>query len=110
MLTMNHDLLRGAGLGGLPPEQSQVMLRSLYATLERRVDARMVDGLTAVQIDDFAACVERSAERGALGWLELSRRDYREVVRAELEALKQEISARAGDVLRAAADARRCSA
>lgn len=38
-------------------------------------------------------------EYGSLKWLEMNRPDYRDVVAAELEALKQEIRANAGSIL-----------
>lgn len=106
MLTIDHGLLEELGLGALSPERSHVLLRFLYETLERRVGQRIADRLSDEQLDEFEVFMEREDGDGAHRWLERNCPGYRDVVRAEFEALTSALGANADAVLRAAAAAR----
>ena len=106
MLRIDHGLLEELGLGALPPAQANVLLRSLYGTLERHVGERIADRLSEEQLHEFEAFIELDDDNGAYQWLERNCPDYRDIVRAEFEALTSELGANADAVLRAASAAR----
>jgi len=91
MFKLDDDLLKELGLGGLPPEEKNRMLAQIYETLELRVGMKLAEQMTNDQLDEFEGYIDRQDEAGALKWLETNFPNYKDVVGAELEALKAEI-------------------
>lgn len=99
MFQLNDDFLQSLGLGGMPDDQKQAFLQHLYEELELRVGTRLSEGMSDEQLADFEKLIDANDEAGALKWLETNRPNYKEVVAAELEKLKQEVIANRDTIL-----------
>ena len=91
MLKIDNALLDEVGLGGLPPEEKNRMLRHIYETLEMRVGMTLAAQMTDQQLDEFEVLAKQNDDAAALQWLESNFPDYKKVVEAELNSLKEEI-------------------
>ena len=91
MLKIDNALLDEVGLGGLPPEEKNRMLRHIYETLEMRVGMTLAAQMTDQQLDEFEVLAKQNDDAAALQWLETNFPDYKKVVEAELTSLKEEI-------------------
>jgi hypothetical protein len=67
------------------------MLAHIYETLEMNVGMKLAEQMTDAQLDEFEGYINRNDEAGALKWLESNFPNYKDVVAAELEKLKNEI-------------------
>lgn len=105
MFRLDENFLIELGLGGLPKEEKDKMLRHIYETLEMRVGMKLAQQMSEQQLTEFEAFIDRNDEQGALKWLETNFPNYKQVVGDELEALRNEIKQVAPQILRAAADA-----
>ncbi len=105
MFKLDDNLLRELGLGELPPQEKNTMLRHIYETLEMRVGMKLAEQMTNEQLDEFEGFIDRNDEAGALKWLETNFPDYKKVVASELENLKNEIKASADTIVAASRDA-----
>jgi hypothetical protein len=92
------------GLGDLPPQEKDKMLKHIYETLEMRVGTNLAQKMSDEQLDAFEVFIDKNDEAGALSWLESNFPNYKDVVAAELEKLKHEIKAVAPQILAAAQD------
>ena len=99
MFQLNDDFLQSVGLGGMPDDQRQAFLQHLYEELELRVGTRLSEGMSDDQLAQFEKLIDANDDRGALAWLEANRPNYRDVVGAELEKLKQEVTANKDKIL-----------
>jgi hypothetical protein len=99
MFKLNNDLLVELGLGQLPPDEKDKMLKHIYETLEMRVGTNLAQKMTDEQLDEFEVFIDKNDESGALNWLESNFPNYKEVVAAELEKLKIEIKTIAPQIL-----------
>ena len=99
MFQLNDDFLQSLGLGSMPDDQKQAFLQHLYEELELRVGTRLSEGMSDEQLADFEKLIDANDEAGALKWLETNRPNYKEVVAAELEKLKQEVIANRDTIL-----------
>ncbi len=99
MIKLDDDLLRELGLAGLPPEEKKKLLAHIYETLEMRVGMKLAEQMTDAQLSEFEQFIERNDEAGALQWLETNFPNYKDVVAAEFENLKMEISQVAPQIL-----------
>jgi predicted RNA-binding Zn ribbon-like protein len=102
MFKLDDDFLASIGLGGLPAEQKQDMLKHIYETLELRVGMKLAEQMSDSQLDEFEAFIDRKDDAGALKWLEANFPHYKQVVAEELEKLKAEISSSSAQILEAA--------
>lgn len=88
---LDDDFLQNLGLAGLPDDQKQAFLQHLYEELELRVGTKLSEGMDDDQLAEFEKLIDANDQQGALKWLETNRPDYKQVVAAELDKLKQEI-------------------
>ncbi len=99
MFQLDDDFLKSVGLDAMPAEQKAPFLDHLLETLELQVGARLSEGMTKQQLDDFEALIKARNDKGALSWLETNRPDYKKVVSDELERLKKEVEANKETIL-----------
>ncbi len=105
MFKLDNNLLVELGLGDLPAEEKNKMLAHIYETLEMRVGMKLAEQMSNEQLDEFEGFINKSDEAGALTWLETNFPNYKDVVAAELEALKNEIKQNAAQIVAAAGEA-----
>lgn len=91
MLKIDNALLDEIGLGSLPPEEKNRMLRHIYETLEMRVGMTLAAQMTDQQLDEFEVLAKQNDDTAALEWLEANFPNYKQVVEDELSKLKAEI-------------------
>lgn len=101
MLKIDNNLLQDLGLGELPTEEKNKMLKHIYDTLEMRVGMKLAEKMTDAQLDEFESFIKSNDEAGALKWLETNFPNYKQVVADELEALKLEIKSSSQQILEA---------
>ncbi len=101
MFKLDNNLLEELGLGALPTDEKNKMLAHIYETLEMRVGMTLADKMSDEQLDDFEAYINKDDQDGALKWLEANFPDYKKVVAAELDKLKNEIKANAEHIVAA---------
>ena len=99
MLKIDENLLKDLGLASLPPDEKNQMLAQIYETLEMRVGMTLAKQMSDEQLKEFEKFVDANDEAGALKWLETNYPNYKQVVHAELEKLKEEIKQSAGKIL-----------
>lgn len=105
MFKLDDNLLKELGLGDLPAQEKNTMLRHIYETLEMRVGMKLAEKMTNEQLDEFEGFIDRNDEAGALKWLETNFPDYKDVVASELENLKNEIKSSADQIVAASQEA-----
>lgn len=103
MLKIDDNLLSQVGLGGLSVDDKNKMLAHIYETLEMRVGMTLAKQMTNDQLDEFEGFIDSNNEEGALTWLETNFPNYKDVVAAELDKLKDEIKDQAPQILANAA-------
>jgi hypothetical protein len=101
MIKLDDDLLQELGLAALPPEEKKKLLAHIYETLEMRVGMKLAEQMTDAQLTEFEQFIDRNDEAGALKWLEANFPHYKDVVAAEFERLKGEITQVAPQILAA---------
>jgi hypothetical protein len=101
MFKLDDDFLADVGLATLPAEEKRKMLAHIYETLELRVGMKLAQNMTDAQLNEFEQLMDANNEAGALKWLETNVPNYKDVVAAELAALKAEISEQAPGILAA---------
>lgn len=99
MIKLDDDLLRELGLEALPAEEKKKLLAHIYETLEMRVGMKLAEQMSEAQLSEFEQFIDRNDESGALRWLEGNFPNYKDVVAAEFETLKQEVSQTAPQIL-----------
>lgn len=108
MFKLDNDFLTELGLGSLPAQEKNAMLRHILETLELRVGMRLAENMSSEQLAEFEKLMpkqddvdqeKKQKEQQALKWLETSFPDYKKVVGDELEKLKIEIKQAAPDIL-----------
>lgn len=102
MLRIDNALLEELGLGALPPQEKQGLLKHVYETLEMRVGMRLADQMTNEQLDEFEKYFDAKDDEGAFRWLETNFPNYKEIVNEEFEKLKAEVGQSAPQILAAA--------
>jgi hypothetical protein len=105
MLKLDDNFLIGLGLGNLPDDEKKKMLAHIYETLELRVGMKLAENMTDAQLDEFEKLADANDEAGSLKWLESNVPNYRDVVIAELDKLKDEIKNSAPQILEASKQA-----
>lgn len=101
MIKLDDDLLQELGLAALPAEEKKKLLAHIYETLEMRVGMKLAEQMSDAQLTEFEQFIDRNDEGGALKWLESNFPNYKDVVAAEFERLKSEISQVAPQILAA---------
>ncbi len=110
MFKLDNNFLTELGLGILPPQEKNMMLRHIYETLELRVGMKLAEQMSNEQLDEFEQLmplqtdgqeVRVQKERDALKWLESNFPNYKQVVADELDKLKNEIKKAAPQILEA---------
>jgi hypothetical protein len=99
MIKLDDDLLQELGLAALPAEEKKKLLAHIYETLEMRVGMKLAEQMSEAQLTEFEQFIDRNDESGALRWLESNFPNYKDVVAAEFETLKQEVSQAAPQIL-----------
>jgi len=92
MIKLDDDLLNQLGLASLPPDEKKKLLAHIYETLEMRVGMKLAEQMSDAQLSEFEQFIDSNDEAGALRWLEANFPNYKDVVAAEFERLKQEIA------------------
>jgi hypothetical protein len=105
MLRIDNALLEELGLGSLPPQEKQGLLKHIYETLELRVGVRLADQMTNEQLDEFEKYFDAKDDEGAFRWLETNFPNYKEIVNEEFDKLKAEVGQNATQILAAAGPA-----
>src|SRR5690606_24369294 len=59
MFQLNDEFLKELGLDRLPEEQRKPFLEHIYSELELRVGERLSQGLSDVQLDEFANIIDK---------------------------------------------------
>ena len=101
MFKLDDTFLADVGLATLPADEKRKMLAHIYETLELRVGMKLAQNMTDAQLNEFEQLMDANNEAGALKWLETNVPNYKEVVAAELAALKAEITEQAPGILAA---------
>jgi hypothetical protein len=100
MIKLDDGFLRRAGLGELPVDEKNLMLRHVYETLELRVGTALAQSMSDEQMAEFEGYVGRGDESGALQWLESHFPRYQELVQELTERLEIQLREVAPEVLR----------
>jgi len=99
MFQLDDNFLQSVGLGAMPDDQKEAFLQHLYEELELRVGTQLSEGMDDDKLGEFEKFIENNDEQGALTWLEKNRPNYKDVVAAELEKLRQEVAASKDKIL-----------
>ena len=102
-LKLDNNLIDELGLGALPEQEKQLLLRQIYEKLEMNVGVRLADQMSNEQLDEFEKFVDSNDDKGAFQWLETNFPNYKDVVNDEFEKLKAEIKQYAPQMLAVAA-------
>lgn len=100
-MKIDDKFLEDLGLAALPADEKQALVAQIIETLEMRVGTKLAAGLSDAQLQEFEGFMNANDQDGALKWLETNAPNYKDVVKAELEALKGEIKASASQILEA---------
>jgi hypothetical protein len=92
MLKIDNSLLQEVGLGALPDDEKNSLLKHIYETLEMRVGMRLADQMSNEQLDEFEQYFEAKDDAGAFKWLETNFPNYKDIVQEEFDKLKLEVS------------------
>ena len=110
MFKLDNNFLTELGLGTLPPQEKNMMLRHIYETLELRVGMKLAEQMSNDQLDEFERLmplqtdsqeVRVQKEKDALTWLESNFPNFKQVVADELEKLKAEVKQAAPQIVAA---------
>lgn len=98
-MKIDYQLLEEIGLGALSQEAKDSLLRHLVDRLELNVGTVIASQLTDEQIDEFEKLVDNPDQSVALTWLQANYPGYKDVVKNELDKLKQELKTNADAIL-----------
>lgn len=110
MFKLDNNFLVELGLGSLPPQEKNMMLRHIYETLELRVGMKLAERMSNEQLDEFEQLMPTQTdsqearvqkEQSALKWLETNFPNYKQVVAEELNKLKEEVRQSAPQIIAA---------
>ena len=101
MIRLDDNLLIELGLGNLPVDEKQKMLKHIYDTLEMRVGTELANQMTDAQLLEFEEFMKVEDTSSALDWLERNFPNYRDVVASEFEKLRVEIKQAAPQIVAA---------
>lgn len=101
MFTLDDNFLASLGLGDMPADEKTAFLEHLYSELELRVGTALATNLTDEQLGEFERLVHGNNQEKVFEWLEANCPNYKDVVAAEMEKLRQEILAGKDQILAA---------
>lgn len=93
MFQLDDAFLASVGLDSMPAEEKKAFLNYVYQELELRVGTELSKDLSDEQLERFEKLADSGDQDAALSWLEIHCPNYKQVVRLELDKLKQEIIA-----------------
>lgn len=93
MFHLDDDFLVNLGLGDMPDDEKEAFLDYVYAELKLRVGAELSTELSDEQLEQFEKLLNGGDQEAAVAWLETHCPNYKEVVKQELDRLKEEIAA-----------------
>ncbi len=99
MIKLDDNFLAELGLAALPADEKKALLGQIYETLEMRVGTKLAENMSDTQLSEFEQLMDANDEAGAFKWLQTNVPNYKEVVAAELEVLKNEVKAAAPQIL-----------
>jgi hypothetical protein len=99
MIQLNHALLDELGLKALSKTDKDSLLAHLYDKLELNVGTVIAAQLNDEQLDEFEKLIDANEQNKALDWLQQNYPDYKKVVEAELEKLKEEVRLNSKQIL-----------
>ena len=91
MFQLDEDFLISLGLGAMPTEEKEAFIAYVLEQLELRVGTELSKGLSDEKLEQFEKLAEARNQAGATTWLQQNCPNYKDVVKQELEKLKQEI-------------------
>ena len=100
MITLDHDFLEEAGLGGLDGPTANEMLEHIYEQLEQTVGLELASQMTDEQLTTFETLLEHDAGPKAQAWLKQELPHYPEVVERQFKVLRAQIHLQAPAILR----------
>ncbi len=103
MFQLDDSFLADLGLGNMSTDDKKAFNEHLYRELELRVGTELSKDLSDQQLKDFKKVIEKKDQQQALQWLEGNCPNYKAVVAAELEKLRQEVIANREEILGPAA-------
>lgn len=62
MFQLDDKFLEDIGLAGLPDEQKKPFLQHIYEQLEYQVGAKLSEGMSDAQLEEFEAIIDRKAD------------------------------------------------
>ena len=98
MIKLDDALLAELGLADLPTSHRRALLQIIYEELNSRFGMRLASATTSLQLSRFEKFIETNDEAAALAFLNTEFPTYREVVFAEFEVLRAEITAHLQDI------------
>ena len=93
MFKLDDNFLKSLGLGDMPAEEKDAFLSYVYEELELRVGTELSKDLSDEQLEQFEKLIDSGDQDAAMQWLEAHCPSYKQVVKQELEKLKEEIIA-----------------
>ena len=99
MIRIDNEFLQNVGLARLPDWEKNLLLEHLYDTLEMRVGVRLSDDMSNEQLDEFEHYFQDKDDAGAFKWLETNFPNYKDIVQAEFDVLKDELLTYAPEIL-----------
>jgi hypothetical protein len=100
-MKIDYEFLAELGLAALPDGEKDALIAQIIETLEMRVGTVLASGLSDAQLQEFEGYMNANDQEGALKWLETNAPNYKDVVKAELEKLRNEIKSSAAQILSA---------
>ncbi|MDI9892520.1 DUF5663 domain-containing protein [Microbacterium sp. IEGM 1404] len=92
-IVLDDQFLIDAGYEHLNAEQAKLALEAIYDALELRVGRELTKDLSDAQLRKFEELVDSNDEAATLQWMETNRKNYRDVVRAEMETVLRRVRA-----------------
>jgi len=93
MFQLDEEFLTNLGLGAMPTEEKEAFIEYVLEQLELRVGTELSQGLSDEKLEQFEKLVASEDRPGATAWLEQNCPNYKDVVKQQLEQLKEEIVA-----------------
>ena len=100
-MKIDYEFLAELGLAALPAAEKDALIAQIIETLEMRVGTVLASGLSDAQLQEFEGYMNNNDQDGALKWLEANAPNYKDVVKAELEKLRNEVKSSAQQILEA---------
>ena len=101
MIRIDKQLLEEIGLGALSDVDKTALINQIIETLELRVGQKLANQMSNEQLEEFERYYNAKDEQGAYRWLETNFPNYKELVQAEFDTLKNEITQAVPQILQA---------